>query len=115
MRCCRYMYQHGYNISLVDMVDKIASPLVKQFLTSITYKKLDVWPTPADYAHAVSVCAACLLAPHLWPRLLTCPFDACAEAQAVLSLKLWQQKNCTCHIIEVPADARRGCRCAQTC
>ena len=58
---CRYMYQHGYNISLVDMVDRVASPLVKQFLTSITYKKLDVWPTPADYAHAVSVSATPLL------------------------------------------------------
>jgi hypothetical protein len=51
------MYTHGYNISLVDMVDKIASPLVKKFLTDITYKKLDSYPTPADYAHAVSTCA----------------------------------------------------------
>ena len=55
--CCRYMYTHGYNISLVDMVDRIASPLVKKFLTALTYRKLDTFPTPADYARALGVCA----------------------------------------------------------
>ena len=50
------MYTHGYNISLVDMVDKIASPLVKKFLTALTYRKLDTFPTPVDYARALGVC-----------------------------------------------------------
>lgn len=56
MRLIRYLYTHGYNISLVDMVDKIASPLVKKFLTALTYRKLDTFPTPADYARALGIC-----------------------------------------------------------
>ena len=50
---CRYLYTHGYNLSVVELVDKIASPPVKKALLHRTYKKLDSWPTPADYAHAL--------------------------------------------------------------
>lgn len=53
---CRYMYTHGHNISLVDLVDKIASPLVKEAMLHRTYKKLDSWPTPADYTKAINTC-----------------------------------------------------------
>lgn len=53
---CRYLFQHGYNISLVEVVDKIASPLVKNSYVEWTYKKLDEFPTPADYALALTTC-----------------------------------------------------------
>ena len=50
---CRYMYTHGYNISIPHLVDKIASPLVKKAMEHRAYKTLDSWPTPADYTHAL--------------------------------------------------------------
>lgn len=50
------MYQHGYNISLVEMVDKISNPLVKASMTEWMYKALDAFPTPADYVKALSTC-----------------------------------------------------------
>ncbi|CAL8463001.1 g2535 [Coccomyxa elongata] len=50
----RYLFQHGYNISLVDLVDKIATPIVKDIMITRTYKKLDSYPTPADYALAMN-------------------------------------------------------------
>jgi hypothetical protein len=53
----RYLYTHGLDMSLVDMVDQVATPLVNDVLTALTHRKLDTWPTPADYAHAVSTCA----------------------------------------------------------
>ncbi|EIE27340.1 amidase signature enzyme [Coccomyxa subellipsoidea C-169] len=49
----RYLFQHGYNISLVELVDKIASPMVKDAMIQRTYKKLDSYPTPADYTLAL--------------------------------------------------------------
>lgn len=52
----RYMYQHGYNISLVELVDKIADPPVKASMTEYMYKKLDSFPTPTDVAKALSTC-----------------------------------------------------------
>ena len=54
---CRYLFVHGYNVSLVDLVDKIASPMVKESMIARTYKKLDSYPTPADYALALDICA----------------------------------------------------------
>jgi hypothetical protein len=51
---CRYLFQHEYNISLVELVDKIASPLVKKSLMAWTYKKLDSFPSPADYVEALT-------------------------------------------------------------
>ncbi len=53
---CRYLFQHGYNISLVDLVDKIATPIVKDVMITRTYKKLDSYPTPADYALVMNTC-----------------------------------------------------------
>ena len=52
----RYMYQHGYNISLVELVDRIADPPVKASMTEYMYKKLDSFPTPTDVAKALSTC-----------------------------------------------------------
>lgn len=52
----RYLYQHTYNITLVEMVDKISNPPVKAFMTEWMNKKLDSFPTPADYAKALSIC-----------------------------------------------------------
>ncbi len=53
----RYVYQHGYNISMVDLVDKMASPMLKKGMTSRLKKKLDSYPTPADYTLAINTCA----------------------------------------------------------
>ncbi|CAL5224479.1 g7172 [Coccomyxa viridis] len=50
----RYVYQHGYNLSMPELVDKIASPTVKASMTEWTYKKLDSFPTPTDYANALA-------------------------------------------------------------
>ena len=47
---CRYLFQHGYNLSLVDLVDKIATPHVKKYLSDMTFKPLNVFPSPRDYA-----------------------------------------------------------------
>ena len=51
---CRYVYQHGYNLSMPELVDKIASPTVKASMLEWTYKKLDSFPTPLDYANALA-------------------------------------------------------------
>ena len=50
----RYVYQHGYNLSMPELVDKIASPTVKASMTEWTYKKLDSFPTPLDYTDALA-------------------------------------------------------------
>ena len=50
----RYVYQHGYNLSLAELVDKIASPTVRSSMLEWTYKKLDSFPTPIDYAKALA-------------------------------------------------------------
>ena len=65
---CRYLFQHGYNISLVDLVDKIATPIVKDVMMTRTYKKLDSYPTPADYTLALNTCVLLL-------HLITTCFD----------------------------------------
>jgi hypothetical protein len=69
MCACSYLYTHGYNISLVHLVDSIATPAVKKIMREFTTRKLDTYPTPADYAHAVSVCASLTCR----PSALTCP------------------------------------------
>ena len=51
---CRYVYQHGYNLSLAELVDKIASPTVRSSMMEWTYKKLDSFPTPIDYAEGLA-------------------------------------------------------------
>ena len=51
---CRYVYQHGYNLSLAELVDKIASPTVRKSMIEWTYKKLDSFPTPIDYAEGLA-------------------------------------------------------------
>ena len=76
MLACRYMYTHGYNISVPHLVDMIASPLVKKAMLHRTYKTLDSWPTPADYTHALQHSARCL------PRGLLSP-PACARRAVV--------------------------------
>lgn len=50
----RYLYQHGYNISMVDLVDKMASSFLKKGMSSRLKKKLDSYPTPADYTLAIN-------------------------------------------------------------
>ena len=50
----RYVYQHGYNLSMPELVDKIASPTVRASMMEWTYKKLDSFPTPIDYADALA-------------------------------------------------------------
>ncbi len=54
----RYVYQHGYNISMVDLVDKMASPMLKKGMSSRLKKKLDSYPTPADYTKVINTCTS---------------------------------------------------------
>ena len=54
INACRYVYQHGYNLSMPELVDRIASPTVKASMLEWTYKKLDSFPTPLDYANALA-------------------------------------------------------------
>ena len=56
-RCaCRYLYQHGYNLSLVDLVNRIATPHVKTYLEAMTLKSLNDYPSPKDYAEILDSC-----------------------------------------------------------
>lgn len=48
---CRYIFTHGYDLSYGEAIRSIASPPVKQLLDDYSYKPLDAWPTPQDYAH----------------------------------------------------------------
>ena len=50
-RLCRYLAQHRYNVSLPELLDQVASPLVKRSLEEWTYRDVDSWPTPLDYLH----------------------------------------------------------------
>ena len=52
---CRYIFQHGYNLSLVELVDKIATPHVKNYLTKMTFKSLTAYPTPKDYTEILDM------------------------------------------------------------
>ncbi|DBA70792.1 TPA: hypothetical protein ACH3X2_011685 [Trebouxia sp. C0005] len=45
----RYLSTHRYNISLMHLVDQIASPYPKALMEQRTSLNLDAWPTPADY------------------------------------------------------------------
>jgi len=40
---------------LAELVDKIASPTVRASMLEWTYKKLDSFPTPTDYAKALAL------------------------------------------------------------
>ena len=59
---CRYLYQHEYNLSLVDLVDRIATPHVKKYLEAMTFKSLNAYPTPKDYAEILDSCEVPLAA-----------------------------------------------------
>ena len=48
---CRYLAQHRYNLSLPELLDQVASPLVKRSVEEWTYRDVDSWPTPLDYLH----------------------------------------------------------------
>lgn len=48
---CRYLYQHHYNLSLPQLIDAIATPAVKKSMEEWSYRDLDTWPTPPQYAH----------------------------------------------------------------
>ena len=52
----RYLFQHGYNLSLVELVDKIATPHVKKYLSDMTFKSLNDYPRPKDYAQILDEC-----------------------------------------------------------
>lgn len=65
MPSCRYIFQHGYNLSLVDLVDRIATPHVKKYLSDMTFKPLNTFPSPKDYAEILDSCAHPLSSSHL--------------------------------------------------
>lgn len=50
---CRYLFQHKYRLSLPELIERIASPLVKQSLEDWSYRDLGSWPTPKEYAHII--------------------------------------------------------------
>ena len=50
---CRYLSTHKYNISLMHLVDQIASPYPKALMEQRTSLDLDAWPTPADYYYNI--------------------------------------------------------------
>ena len=50
---CRYLSTHRYNISLMHLVDQIASPYPKALMEQRTSLNLDAWPTPSDYYYNI--------------------------------------------------------------
>lgn len=50
---CRYLATHGYNISMVHLVDQIASPYPKKLFEARTSAALDEWPTPTEYYYNI--------------------------------------------------------------
>lgn len=52
-RVCRYLATHGYNISMVHLVDQIASPYPKKLFKARTTAALDEWPTPTEYYYNI--------------------------------------------------------------
>lgn len=50
---CRYLSTHRYNISLMHLVDQIASPYPKALMEQRTSINLDAWPTPQDYYYNI--------------------------------------------------------------
>lgn len=50
---CRYLATHGYNISMVHLVDQIASPFPKKLFEARTSAALDEWPTPTEYYYNI--------------------------------------------------------------
>ena len=53
LHLCRYLSTHRYNISLMHLVDQIASPYPKALMEQRTSLNLDAWPTPADYYYNI--------------------------------------------------------------
>ena len=51
---CRYLAYHQSNISLPELIDKMASPLAKASLAEWTFKELEEWPTPQDYLYMLA-------------------------------------------------------------
>ena len=49
----RYLSTHKYNISLMHLVDQIASPYPKALMDQRTNLNLDAWPTPQDYYYNI--------------------------------------------------------------
>lgn len=49
----RYLATHGYNISMVHLVDQIASPYPKKLFEARTSAALDEWPTPTEYYYNI--------------------------------------------------------------
>lgn len=49
----RYLTTHGYNISMVHLVDQIVSPYPKKLFKARTTAVLDDWPTPSDYYYNI--------------------------------------------------------------
>lgn len=48
---CRYLYQHRYNLTLTELIERIDSPLVKSSMEGWAYRDLEDWPSPQDYLH----------------------------------------------------------------
>ena len=51
---CRYLAYHQSNISLPELIDKMASPLAKASMAEWTFKELEEWPTPQDYLYMLA-------------------------------------------------------------
>ena len=49
----RYLYQHRYNFTLPDLIDRIDSPLVRESMEEWTFGDLSRWPTPQEYLHMI--------------------------------------------------------------
>ena len=70
-------------------MDKIATPHVKKYLEAMTFKSLNDYPTPKDYAEILDSCEVLLAAqitPALSDRVVALPCQSCL-ASAALSLR----------------------------
>ena len=50
----RYLYQHRYNITLTELIDRIDSPLIKASMEGWAYRDLEDWPSPQQYLYMLA-------------------------------------------------------------
>lgn len=51
---CRYLYQHGYDLTLNELVDQISAPIIRKILLNAMHTSVDSSPTPAEYFHMIN-------------------------------------------------------------
>ena len=51
---CRYLWQHRYNLTLSDLIDKIDSPIIKTSMEGWAYRDLEDWPNPQQYLYMLA-------------------------------------------------------------